>query len=462
MSLVREAEGVASAPFRPAEQLRGTLRLPSDKSIAHRALMLDAVASGDSVITVRSPGEDVLSTASALRSLGASVEQRAADDIDAVDFVIRGLGPVGGAQGEVGRLRSGEADCGNSGTTMRLLAGLAAFGHGPVRLTGDASLGARPMERVAEPQRHMGAAVRTTDGTAPLVIEPARPLTASEYRLPVASAQLLGAICFAGLGARDSVEVTSPGPTRDHTERLLSAMGAALDRSDAGAGATRTTMTPPRAALRPVSMTVPGDISSAAAWFVGAAIHPDAELVLEGVGLNPTRTALIDVLREMGADVAIRSRAATAGGEPVGDLVVRTGGRPRAIAVGRERVPALIDELPLLAVAMAAADGRSEVRGAAELRVKESDRIAAMVAALRAMGADVDELPDGWRVSPGRPGDALVVTHGDHRIAIASAVAAFAGVVRSLALDDAACVSVSYPTFWRDAATVGALPWAGP
>lgn len=400
--------------------LRGTIEVPSDKSIAHRALIFSALAEGESAITLREPGEDVLSTMAALEALQVN-----------------------------GSLGSGTADCGNSGTTMRLLAGALASIAGSSVLTGDASLTRRPMERVAAPLRLMGADVETTDGHAPLTIRGRRSLLAMHHELPVASAQVLAAICLAALSAAGTTTVAVPGPTRDHTERLLAAMGVSISRTD-----NVTTMIGP-ARLRPISLTVPGDFSSAAAWIVAATLHPDAEVRLTGVGLNPTRTALIDVLREMGADIQVTGTT-NEGGEPAGDVLVRSAPHLRATSITPAQVPALIDELPLLAVAMAAADGTSEVRGAAELRVKESDRISTMAAALDAAGAQVEELPDGWRISRGRSRDSVVTTRGDHRIAMAMAVAAWTGIANTVELDDSACVAVSYPSFWRDAATLGA------
>jgi 3-phosphoshikimate 1-carboxyvinyltransferase len=269
------------------------------------------------------------------------------------------------------------------------------------------------------------------------------------HTLPVASAQLLGAASLAALGARGETRIETPAPTRDHTERMLRAAGVAIRRD----GLTTTVVGPARP--RPLTMTVPGDISSAAPWLVAGAIHPDADITLLGAGLNPTRTTLVEVLRRMGAEIDI-SVTGDAGPEPTGDIRVR-GGRPlSAVAIGGAEVPPLIDELPLLAIAMAAADGTSEVRDARELRVKESDRIAATVAGLRGIGANVEELPDGWRVSRGMPAEARIATHGDHRIAIAFAVAATAGVAKAVELDDPECVSVSYPGFWDDLATVTA------
>ncbi len=437
-----------------ASRLRGTLALPSDKSIAHRALLANAIAAGEAVVTIRSPGDDVLSTASALRSLGVQIGVTSSGSSRL--FRIRGQG----SPSAVGALQAGTADCGNSGTTMRLLCGIATFGSGRIMLTGDVSLSRRPMERVAVPLRQMWARVATTDGHAPLTIDGRRPLAGKAHSLPVASAQVLGAICFAALAADGVTTVAVPGATRDHSERLLAAMGADIHRVDVATGTVTTMRGPGR--LRAASFTVPADLSSAAAWLVAATIHPDAELHLTGVGLNPTRLALLDVLREMGADITVVPSKQPQGPEPVGDLIVRSAAHLRAVSIRGDRVPALIDELPLLAVAMAAAQGTSEVRDAGELRVKESDRISAMAAALIAAGARVEEHADGWRITPGRARDAAVTTHGDHRVAIAMAVAAWSGVAKSVTMDDAACVAVSYPTFWEDAAAVGALPGSEP
>ncbi len=446
--------GLAADPAEPGllqrpDRLRGAITVPADKSIAHRALILAALAAGDGRVELLKPGEDVLSTVAALRALGATIDVRQAAG-RRVTVSVRGRGSADA----IGRLAGGTADCGNSGTTMRLLAGALAAGAGRALLTGDASLSRRPMERVAAPLRAMGATVETTDGHAPLVVEGSRPLTALHHDVPVASAQLLGAVAIAALAADGRTTIRVPGPTRDHTERMLRSLGADISRADLGAGATLTAVDGP-ARLDAPALRVPGDFSSAAAWIVLAALHPDAEVRLPAVGLNPTRTALLDVLREMGVDVEVEPGADEAG-EPTGTLVARSSDGLRAVSVGAERVPALIDELPLLAVAMAAVEGTSEVRGAAELRVKESDRIAAMAAALAVAGAYVEELPDGWRIARGSPREASVVTGGDHRVAMAMAVAAWAGVARAVELDDAACVAVSYPSFWQHATHLGA------
>jgi 3-phosphoshikimate 1-carboxyvinyltransferase len=287
--------------------------------------------------------------------------------------------------------------------------------------------------------------VTTTDGHAPMTVTGRSRLTAATHRLPVASAQLLAAACLAGLSAEGETRVESPGPTRDHTERMLAAADVPITRD----GHVTTVTGPARPA--PLSLVVPGDVSSAAPWLIAATLHPDADLTITDVGLNPTRTELVEVLRRAGADVEMTVTDAAAP-EPIGDIRVR-GGRPLApVRIAADWVAALIDELPLLGIVMAVAGG--ELRDAAELRIKESDRIAAMATGLEAIGASVEELPDGWRVTPGTPRDARIATHRDHRIAIAFAVAALTGVAASVELDDPACVAVSYPTFWADLAEV--------
>ena len=430
--------------FRPAARLAGEITVPADKSIAHRALIMAALANGESRIDAHEVGLDVLSTASALRALGVKVVLDQSGNV----FSVVGVG----TDSELGRLGGGRADCGNSGTSMRLLAGALASGAARALLTGDASLTGRPMERVAGPLRQMGAVVETTDGHAPLTVEGRRPLQALEHELPVASAQVLGAIALAALAAEGRTTIKLPGPTRDHTERMLAGLGAPATRESVDAGGTLTTVDGP-AGLRAQAVRVPADFSAAAAWLVAGSIHDAAEIHLRSVGLNPTRTALLDVLREMGADIDVRP-GPDESGEPTGEVVVRSAGRLRAVSVGAEQVPALIDELPLLAVAMAAAEGTSEVRGAAELRVKESDRITAMAAALSAIGARVEELPDGWRISRGTPREGAVDVGDDHRVAMAMCVAAWTGVASRVTLDPM-CIAVSYPTFFSDARTIG-------
>jgi 3-phosphoshikimate 1-carboxyvinyltransferase len=440
---VTDTEDDFAAPIRigRAEHLWGALYVPSDKSIAHRALLFNAMAEGGAEVIVDSPGADVRSTAAALAKLDALIELR--DGSDRVRYQVRGGGSPEGAQ--LGGDGDELVDCGNSGTSMRLLSGALASRLGKAAtLRGDASLSSRPMERVATPLRAMGAAVETEDGHAPISVHGRRPLRAIDHILPVASAQVLGAISLAALATDGRTTITSPGPTRDHTERLLTWLGASIRRE----GDTTEVEGPGRLTAR--SMTVPGDISSAAAWLVAGALHSDADLTIENVSLNPSRMAIVDVLREMGARITYGTyRNASDNPEPVGQLQVGSGPRLRSIALSGARVAELIDELPLLSVAMAAADGISEVRDAGELRLKESDRIKLVVQNLRAIGADAEELPDGWRVRAGKPRSASIVTGGDHRIAIAFAVAAATGVALDVVVDDPACVAVSYPGFWQ-------------
>lgn len=391
-----------------ADRLRGTVRVPSDKSIGHRALMLAAIADGQSDVQLHRPGADLESTRRCVE-----------------------------------RLRSGETlDCGNSGTTMRLLSGLLAGQGLCATLDGDDSLRRRPMERIATPLRRMGADVQTTDGHAPLHVRRAE-LRATHHRLNVASAQVVGALSLAALGAEGETRVEVPGPTRDHTERLLAWLGVPIHRD----GLVTTVNGPARP--RGFTLDVPGDPSSAAAWIVAATLHPDAELTVANVCLNPTRLGFVRVLRRMGAQIDLRETEAD-GPEPVGDIEVHSAQGLESVDLSGDEVADLIDELPLLAVAMAATGGTSELRDAGELRVKESDRIASVVQGLSAIGADVQELTDGWRVSHGAPNDADITTHGDHRIAMAFAVAALSGVAGAVRIDDAECASVSYPSFWDD------------
>jgi len=439
---------VRSRPLEPAESLRGTLTLPSDKSIAHRALICAALASGVSEISLRDPGADVQSTVRALRSLGTRIRTTSSDEVLIVEV------DGSGDQSSLGALAAGIADCGNSGTSMRLLMGAAASSPGRVALVGDESLMGRPMARVADPLRAMGADVDLERGHAPVIVRGHRPLRPIEFILPVASAQVLGAVSLAALSAHGTTTVRVPGVVRDHTERMLSALGVDVNRLVEAHG-TSTTINGP-AQLGLMRTRVQGDMSSAAAWLVAGAIHGNSQITLSDLGLNPTRTAIVDVLRAMGAQIDVNEAPAQVIGEPVGEIVVRGGRQLHAVSLGTDDVAPLIDELPLLAITMAAADGTSEVRGASELRVKESDRIAAIGAALTAAGANFEELEDGWRVSRGTPQLARVVTHGDHRIAIAMAVAAWTGVAASVELDDPDCVAVSYPTFWGDASLIGA------
>ncbi|MDX5319259.1 MAG: 3-phosphoshikimate 1-carboxyvinyltransferase, partial [Actinomycetes bacterium] len=410
---------------------------------------------GTATVTMHRPGADVRSTVAALATLGALTTQAAGDD-GALALTI-----AGGGRSDLAALPGTEPvalDCGNSGTLMRLPTGAATTRAGRTTLTGDASLSTRPMERVAVPLRAMGAKVTTSDGHAPVVVDGGAPLTATAHALPVASAQVLGAIALAAVTADGATTITTPGPTRDHTERLLGFLGAPVSRE----GHTTTLTGPTGWECRDID--VPADPSAAAFWLVAGAIHPDADITLADVGLNPTRIGVIRILARMGARIDV-TPAGTVGPEPAGTLRVRTGPRLRAVDLTADDVADVIDELPVLAVAMAAASGTSTVRDAAELRVKESDRIALTVAGLRTIGVDAEELPDGWRITgaPVRTAPAhspagtraVVTTAADHRIAMAFTIADLAGVgTTDCDVDDLACADVSYPGFLDD---LGAL-----
>ena len=412
--------------------------VPGDKSLSHRALMLASLATGVSTLRGVLPSADVRSTAGVLAALGVSVPQAWSPD-----SVMRVAGL--GRRGLLAPTRP--LDCGNSGTTTRLMAGIVS-GH-PIEATfiGDASLSRRPMRRVAQPLTQMGATFRFEVGDGlPMTVRGAD-LRAIEWVSPTASAQVKSAILLAALVAGVGASVSEPARSRDHTERMLAALGADLTVDGT------VVRLAPVSTLAPLDFTVPGDPSSAV-FLLAAALLTDTSLVVENVGVNPTRTGALDVLRRMGASVShVNER--TAGGEPVADIVVAPGAGLRGTTIAGDAVPSLIDEIPMLACLAACADGETRITDAGELRVKESDRIATVVANLRAVGADADELPDGLvvRGSSGRLAG-RVVTHGDHRIAMAFGVLGHrAG--NSIEVDDPACVDVSYPGFWAQLHTVG-------
>ena len=411
------------------------LRVPGDKSISHRALMLAVLGRGRSRIRGLLQSADVASTAAVLRALGATIPDLASPTIEIEGLGLRGL-----------RAPTGALDCGNSGTTARLMAGVVAGAGITARFEGDASLSARPMRRVATPLEAMGARIELpAHGGLPMTVHGA-PLHGLTWRSEVASAQVKSAILLAGLVADVPVEVHEPAATRDHTERMLRARGVDV-RTDELA-----IMLLPGGRLDAGDIDVPGDPSSAA-FFVGlAALGAAAEVVLANVGINPARTGAFHVLRRMGVTLRYADEVEQ-GGEPVATIVA-TGGALRGTTVVPDEVPSLIDELPLIACVAARALGETRVTGAAELRVKESDRIRAVVSNLRAIGADAEELPDGFVVrGSDRPLAGTVTTHGDHRIAMAFGVL---GAVpgNAIAFDDPSCVAVSYPNFWDDLARV--------
>ncbi len=420
---------------RPSAPLRGRVRVPGDKSISHRALLLGALADGPSRIAGFLPCGDSLTTLACLRALGVEVETH-----DATTLTIHGRGLRGL------RAPSVPLDCARSGTTMRLLAGILA-GHPlgqvsrpcPCTLTGDEQLLRRPMRRVVEPLRRMGAEIETTDGHAPLTIR-GRRLRGCDHTLAIASAQVKSALLLAGLYAGGPTTIRQPGPARDHTERMLAAMEATIEVS----GLT-VTLAPSPSSLVPLSLTVPGDISSAAFPLVAAALVPGSEVAVENVGVNPTRTGLLDVLRTMGADVVVTNEREQ-GNEPVADVTVRASGLV-GVEVGGDTVVRMIDEFPVLAVAATQAHGATVVRDAGELRVKETDRIAILATELRALGARIDPLPDGFIIKGPTPlHSATVDSHGDHRLAMALAVA---GLIAEgeVVIENVECIDDSFPGF---------------
>ena len=424
---------LASAAAAP---LSGDARVPGDKSISHRALIFGALSVGETAVTGLLEGDDVLRTAAALRALGADIERA-----EAGVWRVRGAG-VGGLAEPADVL-----DLGNSGTGARLLMGVAATHPFVSFFTGDASLRRRPMARVVEPLQRIGARFLAREGLRlPLAVEGTADPVPIEYRLPVASAQVKSAVLLAGLNTPGRTTVIEPEPTRDHTERLLRHFGAEVTVQDLPGGGRAIALTgQPELTARPVN--VPGDPSSAAFLAVAAALVPGSSVTIRNVGTNPTRTGLFETLAEMGADLAW-SNADDHGGEPVADLTVRAGSL-KGVAVPPERAPSMIDEYPVLCIAAACADGDTVIRGARELRVKESDRIAAMARGLVACGVAVEELEDGLIVKGrGRPpaGGARVATEMDHRIAMSFLVL---GMVtgQPVAIDDAHMIDTSFPGF---------------
>lgn len=415
------------------------MTVPGDKSISHRALMLAALARGRSRIRDILASADVQSTASVLRALGVDVPSLTGSG--ATDFVVEGRGFQGL------RAANGTLDCGNSGTTARLMAGIAAGHPFASRFTGDASLSRRPMGRVARPLRAMGAQVTTADTERLPMTVVGGALRPLEWESDRASAQVKSAILLAGTVARVPVTVREPQRSRDHTERMLRASGASVVVSGLS-----VTLQPP-ASLSPLDLAVPGDPSSAAFFAALAALASGGSLAMPGVGLNPTRTGFFATLRRMGAAVRFEDEREE-GGEPVGTVIATGSASLHGVEVGGEEVPSMIDELPMLACLATRASGETVIRGAEELRVKESDRIAAVVENLRAIGADADELPDGMRVrGSDAPLRGAVRSHGDHRLAMAFGIL---GAVpgNHIDVDDRECAIVSFPRFWETLAGV--------
>ena len=427
--------------LRSGAPLRGHVRVPGDKSISHRALLLGAIAEGPSRVEGFLPADDCRVTLHLVRALGIRVQEHTPTTL-----TVHGRG-LHGLQ-EPDEILS----CGRSGTTMRLLAGLLAGQPFFSLLSGDAQLRRRPMGRVVEPLRQMGAAVMGRDGgrLPPLAIQ-GGDLHGIDYTLPIASAQVKSALLLAGLYADGPTTLRVPGPARDHTERMLLAMGAKLEAGDWGVGIS------PGRSLQAVEVTVPGDFSSATFLLVSAILVPGSEFTIKEVGVNPTRTGLLDVLQAMGAGVTVQDER-TVGGEPVADLTVRTSDL-RGVEVGGDLVVRMIDEFPVLAVAATQAHGETVVRDAAELRVKETDRIATTAEELRRLGARIEPRPDGFVVYGPTPlaGNA-VHSHGDHRLAMALAVAGLIAKGETV-VQDVACIADSFPRFEVTLAHLGGQVW---
>jgi 3-phosphoshikimate 1-carboxyvinyltransferase len=420
--------------------MTGRIRVPGDKSISHRSIMLGALAVGRTRVTGLLEGEDVMSTAAAMRAMGATI-----DRLETGEWVIDGMGVGGLLQPRTA------LDMGNSGTSTRLLMGLVASHPITATFIGDASLSKRPMGRVIEPLSQMGAHFAAAPGgRLPLTLHGIAPAVPISYRLPVASAQVKSAVLLAGLNTPGITTVIEPVPTRDHSERMLRGFGAELAVEIAADG-TRTIHLTGEAELKPQTIEVPGDPSSAAFFVVAALLVPGSNLVIENVGLNPTRAALFGVLRDMGGSIEEMDRR-DVGGEPVADLRVRHSSLS-GIAVDPAVVPSMVDEFPVLFVAAALASGRTVTSGLEELRVKESDRIAVMRAALELAGARVTETEDGLIIDgtggeplAGTPESAVVATYLDHRIAMSMAVAGLASVA-GVAVDDTRPIATSFPVF---------------
>jgi 3-phosphoshikimate 1-carboxyvinyltransferase len=414
----------------PGGKIEGELTVPGDKSISHRALMFGGIAEGDTEITGFLAGEDCLATLRALQSLGVRIERPEPEHV-----FVHGVGPDG-LQPSAAAL-----DMGNAGTAIRLFMGLLAPQRFDSTLIGDESLMRRPMERVAGPLRSMGANIQTRDGKPPVEIRGSTGMRAIDYALPVASAQVKSAILLAGLQAFGRTHVTEPAPSRDHTERMLASFGVEVLREGA------TVAIEGGQTLRGTDVRVPGDFSSAAFFIVAGCLAAENGLLLHNVGVNPTRTGLLEMLRQMGADIRVHPQPNTdANGEPIADIEVRKS-RLRGIKVPESLVPLSIDEFPVFFVAAACAEGETLVRGALELRVKESDRLAAMAQGLTVLGVENQLLADGlWIRGTDRFGGGTIDSHGDHRIAMAFAVASLKARA-SIEILDVDNVATSFPGF---------------
>ena len=421
---------------RPVAKLGGALAVPGDKSISHRALLLGGIARGTTRVRGFLASEDCLATLAALRALGVAIERPLPTEVLVHGVGLRGLKDAGAA-----------LDMGNAGTAIRLFMGLLAGQRFDSTLLGDASLMRRPMERVAQPLRSMGARIDTVEGRPPVRIHGGQRLRAIDYAMPMASAQVKSAVLLAALQAEGVTRVSEPAPTRDHTERMLAGFGVSVVRD------TATVRLEGGQALLATDIGVPGDFSSAAFFIVaGCLAAGPGGVLLRNVGVNPTRTGLIDMLRLMGADIRV-TPLADAGPEPVADILVHRSAL-RGVQVPEALVPLSIDEFPVFFVAAAAASGETRVSGAGELRVKESDRLAVMAEGLAAVGVECELLADGLRIQGGAIGGGRIDSHGDHRIAMAFAVAA--AVARApIEIQDVANVATSFPGFPEAARAIG-------
>lgn len=420
----------------PGGRLHGSIRVPGDKSISHRSIMLGSLADGVTEVSGFLEGEDSLATLQAFRDMGVSIEGPILGKVVIHGVGLHGLKPP-----------AKPLDLGNSGTSMRLLSGLMAGQAFDVEMHGDASLSKRPMKRVTEPLALMGAKVGTTEtGTPPLKVHGGQPLHGIEYKMPMASAQVKSCLLLAGLYADSPTCVTEPAPTRDHTERMLKGFGYPVTVNGA------TACVEPGGKLTATNIDVPADISSATFFMVGAAIAEGSDVTLQHVGINPTRIGVINILRLMGADLTVENEHEV-GGEPVADIRIRAS-KLKGIRIPEEQVPLAIDEFPALFVAAACAEGETVLTGAEELRVKESDRIQVMADGLIALGVDAKPTPDGIVIQGGPIGGGRVDSHGDHRIAMSFAMAALRASA-PITIDDCANVNTSFPGFVELAA------WAG-
>ena len=423
--------------LQPGGCVRGTVRVPGDKSISHRSIMLGAIAEGITEISGFLEGEDALSTLNAFRAMGVTIEGPRDGNVRVHGVGLHGL-----------KVPSGPLDMGNSGTSMRLLSGLIAGQSFSATLIGDESLSKRPMERVAKPLRLMGAAVETQEGgRPPLVIKGQGKLKGIHYDLPMASAQVKSCLLLAGLYADGETSVTEPAPTRDHTERMLGGFGYPVEKRGPATVAVKS-----GGRLRATAIDVPADISSATFFMVAAAIAPGSDLTLTHVGINPTRIGVINILKLMGSDLAVFNQREV-GGEPVADIRVRHAPL-RGIEIPDDQVPLAIDEFPALFIAAACAQGQTVLRGAEELRVKESDRIQVMADGLHTLGIDAAPTPGGIVINGGKLGGGVIQSHHDHRIAMSFAVAALRASA-PIRIEQCDNVATSFPNFVELARAAG-------